>query len=196
MFKSISKTFLVGLITILPVVLTIYLLYWFAVTSERVMGGALQWILPNILYFPGMGIVAGLLLAFFVGLLMNTMVVRKLFSFGEQILFRVPLVKTVYGAIRDLFDFFSPKKESLGKVVIVKWNNTELIGFVTEDNPSSLPSPFRDRELVPVYIPMSYMVGGFTVMISPEELKPCDMPVDQALRFAMTAGITGRESQT
>ena len=110
MFKSISKTLLTGFITLLPVVLTIYLLYWLAVSSENVMGRALRWLLPDATYFPGLGMFAGLLVVFLVGLLMKAILIRKLFTFGEQILYRLPLIKTVYRAIRDLFDFFSPKK--------------------------------------------------------------------------------------
>ncbi|NNE64046.1 MAG: DUF502 domain-containing protein [Gammaproteobacteria bacterium] len=194
MFRSIGKTLLVGFITILPIVLTLYLLYWLATTSEQVLGNAIQWLLPDIFYFPGQGIVAGLLLIFLVGLLMKMLLVRRLFSYAEKIFFSLPLVKTVYGAIRDLFDFFSPKKQGLGQVVIVNFNDIELIGFVTEENTARLPQPFSNGSRVPVYVPMSYMVGGFTLMIEPSQLKPCDMPVDQAMRFAMTAGITGREN--
>jgi uncharacterized membrane protein len=69
-----------------------------------------------------------------------------------------------------------------------------MIGFITEEDTSRLPQPFLNGSRVPVYIPMSYMVGGFTLMIEPERLKPCDMRVDQAMRFAMTAGITGRKN--
>ena len=60
MFKSISKILLTGFITLLPVILTVYLLYWLAVSSENVMGTALRWILPNATYFPGLGMIAGL----------------------------------------------------------------------------------------------------------------------------------------
>ena len=194
MFKSLGKTLLVGLITVLPIVLTAYLLYWLATTSEQVLGSAIQWLLPDIFYFPGQGIVAGLLLIFLVGLLMKMLLVRRLFSYAEHIFFSLPLVKSVYGAIRDLFDFFSPKKEGIGQVVIVNINNIEVIGFITEEDTSRLPQPFLNGSRVPVYIPMSYMVGGFTLMIEPERLKPCDMRVDQAMRFAMTAGITGRKN--
>lgn len=194
MLKYISKTLLVGIFTILPVILTVYLLYWLATTSEQVLGSALQLVLPSTLYFPGLGIVAGLLLTFVVGLLMKTMLARQMFSLGEQILYRLPLVKTVYRAMRDLFDFFSPKKESPRRVVIVSLNDMEMIGFITEEDTSRLPEPYRGGEQVPVYIPMSYMVGGFTVMIHRSQLKPCNMPMDQAMRFAMTAGITGRKS--
>ncbi len=192
MFKSIGTTLLAGFITLLPVVLTAYLLYWLATTSEQVMGGSLRWLLPNILYFPGLGILAGLMLIYFVGLLMKTVLVRRLFSFGERIIFSLPLVKTVYRAIRDLFDFFSPKKDGLGKVVVVNVNNMEMIGFVTEEDSSRLPAAFKSGDRVPVYIPMSYMIGGFTLLIPRSDLSPCDMPMDEAMRFALTAGIAGK----
>ena len=72
MFKSISKILLTGFITLLPVVLTIYLLYWLAASSENIMGTALHWVLPDEVYFPGLGVLAGLLVVFIVGLLMKS----------------------------------------------------------------------------------------------------------------------------
>ena len=194
MFKIISKTFFTGLITLLPVILTIYLLYWLAVSSEQVMGGALRILLPQASYFPGMGMIAGLILVFLVGLLMKAILVRQLFSFGEQILFQQPLVKTVYRAIRDLFEYFSPKETGDGQVVAVKINGIEMIGFVTQDDPQRLPDSFQDSDSVLVYIPMSYMIGGFTVLIPSKSVRPCNMSREEAMRFVLTAGITGKKS--
>jgi uncharacterized membrane protein len=192
MFKSIGKTILTGFITLLPVILTIYLLYWLAVSSEEVMGTVLQWALPNAVYFPGLGMIAGLLVVFIVGLLMKAILIRQLFSFGEQILYRLPLIKTVYRAIRDLFDFFSPKEENLGQVVAVTYNGMEVIGFITQTNQQRLPESFREQDKVLVYIPMSYMIGGFTVFIPAEHVRPLKMSMEEAMRFALTAGITGK----
>ena len=192
MFKSIGKTILTGFITLLPVILTIYLLYWLAVSSEEVMGTVLQWALPNAVYFPGLGMIAGLVVVLIVGLLMKAILIRQLFSFGEQILYRLPLFKTVYRAIRDLFDFFSPKEENLGQVVAVTYNGMEVIGFVTQTNQQRLPESFRDQDKVLVYIPMSYMIGGFTVFIPDEHVRPLNMSIEEAMRFALTAGITGK----
>jgi len=107
MFKSISKILITGFITLLPVVLTIYLLYWLAVSSEQVLGSALQLVLPQAIYFPGLGMIAGIVLVFIVGLMMNAYMIRQLFALGEQVLYRLPLIKTVYRAFRDFFDFFS-----------------------------------------------------------------------------------------
>ena len=192
MLKSISKILISGFITLLPVVLTIYLLYWLGVSSEQVMGNALKLVLPNAVYFPGMGMIAGLVVVFIVGLMMNAYMVRQLFALGEQLLYRLPLIKTVYRAFRDFFDFFSPKKEQFGQVVAVTVNGMELVGFVTQENPERLPESFRDRDRVLVYLPMSYMVGGYTVLIPRSDLRPLKMSMEEAMRFVLTAGITGK----
>ena len=192
MFKSISRIFITGFITLLPVVLTIYLLYWLAVSSEHVMGNALKFVLPNTIYFPGLGMIAGLVVVFIVGLMMNAYMVRQLFALGEQLLYRLPLIKTVYRAFRDFFDFFSPKKEQFGQVVAVTLNGMELVGFITQEDPQRLPESFRDRNSVLVYLPMSYMVGGYTVLIPRSELRPLKMSMEEAMRFVLTAGITGK----
>ena len=192
MFKYLSKTLLTGFITLLPVILTIYLLYWLGVSSEEVMGSALRDILPENTYFPGLGMFTGVTVVFIVGLLMNAYLVRKLFSFGEQVLYRLPLIKSIYRAFRDFFDFFSPDKEGLGQVVSVTLNGMELVGFVTQEDQQRLPPSFRDRDSVLVYLPMSYMVGGYTILVPRSELRPLDMARDEAMRFILTAGITGK----
>lgn len=194
MFKSISKILLTGFITLLPVILTVYLLYWLAVSSENVMGTALRWVLPNATYFPGLGMIAGLVVVFVVGLLMKAILIRQIFTFGERILYQLPLIKTVYRAMRDLFDFFTPKKEGLGEVVAVTYNGTEMIGFVTQTDEKKLPESFRGQDKVLVYLPMSYMIGGFTVFISREHVRPVKMSMEEAMRFALTAGITGKNA--
>ena len=193
MFKPISKILITGFITLLPVVLTIYLLYWLAVSSEQVMGNALRFVLPETTYFPGLGMIAGLLLVFIVGLMMNAYMVRQLFALGEQLLYRLPLIKTIYRAFRDFFDFFSPKKEQFGQVVAVTFNGVELVGFVTQEDPQRLPESFRERDSVLVYLPMSYMVGGYTILIPRSELRPLKMSMEEAMRFVLTAGITGKD---
>ncbi len=191
MFKYISKTLLSGFITLLPIILTIYLLYWLGISSEKVMGDALRYLLPENLYFPGLGMLTGIIIVFMVGLMMNAYLIRKLFSFGEQVLYRLPLIKPIYRAFRDFFDFFSPDKEGLGQVVSVNLNGMELVGFVTQEDEQRLPPSFRDRDSVLVYLPMSYMVGGYTLLVPRSDIRPLQMSRDEAMRFVLTAGITG-----
>lgn len=193
MFKYLSKTLLTGSITLLPVVLTIYLLYWLAITSEEIMGNAIRYVLPAEFYFPGLGMFIGVVVIFIVGLMMNAYLIRKAFSLGENILYRLPLIKSVYRAFRDFFDFFSPSKEGLGQVVSVTVNGMELIGFVTQENQERLPPSFRDRDSTLVYLPMSYMIGGYTILVPRDELRPLNMTRDEAMRFVLTAGITGKK---
>lgn len=156
------------------------------------MGGALRWILPNAAYFPGMGMIAGLIVVFVVGLLMKAYIVRQAFALWERLLFHLPLVNGVYRALRDLFDFFSPKQKAFGKVVTVNIAGMEAIGFITQDNPSRLPDLFRDRDSVLVYLPMSYMIGGHTLLVPRANIHECKMSMDEAMRFVLTAGIAGK----
>jgi uncharacterized membrane protein len=194
MFKSITTTLITGFITLVPIVLTLYFLYWLGVTSEQVLGAAIQFLLPEVVYFPGLGSIAGLVVIFGVGLLMKAVFIRQIFALGEQLLYHLPIIKTVYRAIRDLLDFFSPKKEGFGGVVIVDFNGKEVIGFITQEDPAKLPESFRDPDSVLVYIPMSYMIGGFTLLIPRKDIRTCNMSMDEAMRFALTAGITGKNA--
>ena len=194
MLKSISKTFLTGLITLLPVVLTIYLLYWLVVTAESALGDMIRLVLPENLYWPGMGSIAGLLIVFLVGLLMHAYIVRRLFAWGEKILYHLPLIKSVYGAIRDFFNYFSPdKKNEFEQVVSVSIGDTgmQVIGFVTQAAPESLPEDFREEDSILVYVPLSYMIGGYAVLMPRSAVRPLDMSMEEAMRFTLTAGVTG-----
>lgn len=195
MLRSISKTFLTGLITILPVVLTIYLLYWLVVSAESALGGLIRLVLPDNLYWPGMGSIAGLVVVFLVGLLMHAYVVQRLFAWGEQLLYHLPFIKSVYRAIRDLFDYFSPDKgKGFEQVVAVSIGDTgmQVIGFVSQAVPERLPEEFREEGSVMVYLPLSYMIGGYAVLMPRSALRPLDMTMEEAMRFTLTAGVTGK----
>ena len=194
MLKSMSKTLLTGFITILPVVLTLYLLYWLAVSAESVLGRLIRLMLPDHWYWPGMGVIAGLAAVFAVGLLMHAYVVQRLFAKGEQILYHLPLIKSVYRAIRDFFEYFSPAREKeFEQVVAVSFGNTgmQVIGFVTQALPEKLPEGFREKDSILVYLPLSYMIGGYAVLVPRSAVRPLDMNMEEAMRFTLTAGVTG-----
>ena len=194
MLRSIGKIVLTGLITLLPVVLTLYLLYWMAISAESALGSLIRLLVPQQMYWPGMGLMAGLAVVFVVGLLMHTYVVRRIFAMGEQIFYHLPLVKSVYPPIRDLFDYFSPStKKEFEQVVAVSIGDTDmqLIGFVTQASPERLPPDFRGDDSVLVYLPLSYMIGGYTVLIPRSAVRPLDMHMEEAMRFTLTAGVTG-----
>ncbi len=199
MLKSMSKTLLTGFITILPVVLTLYLLYWLAVSAESLLGRVIRLILPEQLYWPGMGVFAGLAVVFVVGLLMHAYVVQRLFAKGEQILYHVPLIKSIYRSIRDFFEYFSPNRQKeFGQVVAVRFGDTgmQLIGFVTQALPENMPEDFREKDSVLVYLPLSYMIGGYAVLVPCSAVRPLDMNMEEAMRFTLTAGVTGTRTKS
>ena len=194
MLKSISKTLLTGFVTILPVVLTLYLFYWLAVSAESVLGRLIQLMLPDHLYWPGMGVVAGLAVIFAVGLLMHAYVVQRLFAKGEQVLYHLPLIKTIYRSIRDFLEYFSPTREKeFEQVVAVSFGDSgmQVIGFVTQVLPENMPEDFREKDSILVYLPLSYMIGGYAVLVPRSAVRPLDMNMEEAMRFTLTAGVTG-----
>ena len=193
MLKLINKNILTGLITLLPVILTLYLLYWFVVTTETFLGGVIRALIPEQLYSPGMGVVAGLIFAFFVGLLMQTFIARQILIYIEKLVQRLPLIKSVYLSIRDLLNYFSSeKKKDFEQVVAVTMGETgmQLIGLVTQADMSKMPAGLNEKDNLLVYIPMSYGIGGFAVLVPRSATKPLNMSMEDAMRFTLTAGVT------
>lgn len=198
MIKFITRHILTGLMTILPVLLTFYLLYWFALTAETLLGSLMRLVLPPESYRPGMGLVAGLLVAFVMGLLMHAYLVQRLFAMGEQLLYHTPVIKSVYRALRDFLDYFSPRKEKeFEQVVSVTLgdNGMQVIGFVTQHDYEKLPEGFREVQSILVYIPLSYMIGGFAVLVPRSAVRPVAMSMEEAMRFALTAGVTAGKTE-
>jgi uncharacterized membrane protein len=194
MLKFISKHIITGLVAILPVVLTLYLLYWFAISAEAVLGDMIRLWLPVELYRPGMGVVAGLVAAFIVGLLMHAYVVQRLFASGEKLLYNTPVIKSIYPALRDFLNYFSPTtKKEFDQVVAVRLGDTgmQVIGFVTRSDSEGLPEDFREEDSILVYLPLSYMIGGYAVLMPRSAVRPVDMNMEEAMRFTLTAGVTG-----
>lgn len=197
MMRIITRNIITGLITILPVVLTFYLVYWLIASTESLLGSMLRTVLPEGLYLPGMGVVAGLVVAFSAGLLMHALLVQRLFALAEQFFSRLPLIKTVYFAIRDLLDYFSPdRKKEFGQVVAVTFGTTgmQLVGFVTQNDMAQLPADFAQQDSVLVYLPMSYQIGGYAILVPCSAVRPLSMSVEDAMRFILTAGVTGEHS--
>jgi uncharacterized membrane protein len=195
MFRELGKLFLRGLAAVLPLGLTIYIVWWLGSSAESAMGAVIRYILPEGSYWPGMGLVAGVGLVLGAGVLTQAWLVRRLFKFGEDLLNKIPLVKTLYGSVRDLMNFFAgPEKTGIEQVVMVELTEggPRLLGFVTRDDAAGLPGgaePNADR--VAVYLPMSYQVGGFMAVVPKSSLRPVQMSIEDGMRYAVTAGLSG-----
>lgn len=194
MLKIINRNILTGLITLLPVILTLYLLYWFVLTTETLLGNIIRDVVSEDFYKPGMGVVVGLVVAFLVGLVMQTIIARQVLSYVERLVKKLPLIKSVYLSIRDLLNYFSSgKKEDFEQVVAITIGETglQLIGLVTQADMTKMPVGFNQKDSILVYIPMSYGIGGFAVLVPRSATKSLKMSMEDAMRFTLTAGVTG-----
>ena len=191
--KSIWKTFLKGFVTILPLFITLYVVFWTIVYAESLVGGLLKMILPSRFYIHGMGIAGGLFLLYALGLLMEKQVViQKLSHFAEEQLNRIPVIKTLYGSVKNLINFATAKEEhEIRKVVLVALaDDFRLIGFVTGDAVGQLGfAPDKEEKIVAVYLPMSYMIGGYMVYLPQSRITPLDMSFEEATQIVLTAGM-------
>jgi uncharacterized membrane protein len=191
--KQIGGILLKGLVTILPIGLTIYFIYWLGVTTESLLSKPMKLVIDDANYWPGMGLVTGFVILFLVGLAVNAFVVRRVLGMGEELLLRVPVVKTVYSAIRDMTRLVNTdkKKGDLDRVVTLDYGPGKLIGFVTQEHANTLGIGGGD-DMVAVYLPMSYQIGGYTLYVSRSKVHETDLTVEQAMRIVLTGGVRGK----
>jgi len=192
----LGKLFLQGLAVMIPAALTLAILWWFARGAEQVLGGLLTGFLPEGWYVPGMGLLAGVAITMLVGLLTHVILFQRLFALGEAILNRLPLVKSLYSAIKDFMAYFSPdNKAAMNKVVLVQLPGQafELLGFVTREDFSRLPVQLSVDDPVAVYLPFSYQIGGYTLFLPRTCLTPVDMSFEEAMKLVLT-GAVAREN--
>jgi uncharacterized membrane protein len=190
--RKVWHILLKGLAAVLPVALTLYLVYWLGTSIERVLRPTILWVVPESLYLPGMGLATGLVLLFFIGLLVNAWIVQRLLQFGEQLLEKIPLIKSVYGALRDFMGYFSAagQRRDLKQVVLVTLGDTRLLGFITQERVEDLPGVSLQEDVVAVYLPMSYQIGGYTLYVPRSSLQPVDLSIEEAMRRILTAGLS------
>jgi len=188
--SQIGHILLKGLVAILPIGLTIYLIYWLGITTETVLSGPIRWFIPQESYIPGMGLAAGFVVLFIAGLLVNAYIVRRSMNVVEALVLRVPVVKTVYGALRDVTRLVNTdgRKGDLERVVMVDIGPGRVMGFVTQEH-ASLPGACSGEDLVAVYLPMSYQIGGYTLYLPRSRIEPIDLSVEAAMRIVLTGGL-------
>jgi uncharacterized membrane protein len=189
--KPLTNILMKGLAAVLPIGLTLYVIWWLASTAEKVMSGLLRLVVRPDQYRPGMGILAGLLLLFAIGSVVNAYFVRRLMAFWDDFLERIPLVKTVYSAFRDIARLLSSgdSRHDLQGVVVFRVGEARLLGFVTRDDLPELEKQAGGVDLVAVYFPLSYMLGGVTLYVPKHAVEPVDMSVEAAMRLAITGGM-------
>ena len=182
-------TFVNGLIVVTPVIVTCYIvgtaLWWLDVRLRQALGHVLG------TSYPGLGIAVGMVGIYAVGLLTRTWLFRILMRTGERALARIPLVKSLYSAIRDLLQFLGGSNSaSRGRPAVLSLKNgaAKMLCIRTQQEARSFIPDGED--LVPAYLPMSFQIGGFTVYVPREAVQEIEgMTVEELLKVAMTAGI-------
>ncbi len=194
--NTLGKLFLKGLVVVIPVALTLAILWWLARGAEQILGGLLMRFLPSGWYIPGMGVVSAVAMTILIGLLTHVILFQKLFALGDAILQRLPLVKTIYSALKDFIGYLSPdSKMAMSKVVLVKvpGQQFEQMGFVTREDFSRLPLELTVDEPIAVYLPMSYQIGGYTLFLPRSCLTPVDMSFEEGMKLVLTGAVSREE---
>jgi len=202
--KKQIQILLAGMLIVIPFAVTIGIIWW---AASRL--GEAGFALARLLNFNGqvekefewvMAIVGAILLLgliYVIGLLTKLYLFRRLLALAERLFSRVPGVKTIYESVRDLLRMFGgggPNR--MGKVVVYRPNGGDaaVLALLTNANPTAMGKVAPDADMVALYVPMGFMIGGPVVYVPRSHVQEIDMTAEQALRLAATADITSTSS--
>lgn len=189
--RFLVTLFLRGLATILPLALTGYLVWAAVVAGETLLRNLVVQFIPETDYRAGMGFALSIALVLLIGLVMYSFLARQVYARMTALLERIPVIKTVYGLIADVVRLVgSADERPFRRVVLVTVAGTEVVGFVTRDDFADIPEVGGGK--VAVYLPMSYQLGGFTILVPRDAVRDVAMSVEDALRFCVTAAVARR----
>jgi len=174
--KTLGKYFLRGILILLPVAATLYIVFWILSILDR-LG---NFFLP--LKIPGMGILLTLILVLLIGYAGSFYFSEKLLEKFENMLLKAPVVGKLYTAIKDTLHSLIGEKRSFNKVVMVEWGDYKSLAFLTKEE------CFLEGHLV-VYIPLAFQVAGLTLVVPKDNVTEVNMDPEEALRFMISAGI-------
>lgn len=197
MITKIKKIFISGLITFLPLAVTIYIVLACVSVIENILGRLIQSLLPEGFYFPGYGFFATLLLIFIFGLLVNNLITAAIIKKMQAKLTEIPIIKAVYSPLRDLINLFSKSQNgnSPQKVVLARISeHVSALGLVTREDFEDLHISQIPKDVIAVLFPMSYGLGGYTLLIHKDSLQPINMTVEKAMSLAVTGWIKTDQS--
>ena len=183
--KTFFNYFLRGLLFIFPIFATFYvvvqLINWIDNSFSSLFD---QWLPINI---PGLGVITALIVITLLGFIVSRAISRPLFTYFEQLLARIPLVKIIYTALKDFIEAFVGDKKKFNRPVIVTLTDgVDRLGFITEPDLSFLGLPDR----VAVYCPHSYNFSGNLFLVDPVRISPVNINPSDAMKFAVSAGVT------
>jgi uncharacterized membrane protein len=192
--KSILKNFINGILTIVPIILVIYVIYKTFLFLDGILGNTLKPYLKED-YIPGIGLLTTILLITVLGWLSTKYISGKIIHLIDILLDKIPVVKTIYSVIKDTVQSFLGEKKSFSKVALVFIPGTEMrsMGFITSEQLEDFYSPLKDH--VAVYIPQTFQVAGFTFLIPKEQVEIIDVKPEEAMKFILSGGMTSSSKQ-
>lgn len=194
--KILSQYFFRGLITFLPLAITIAVLVMFITWAER---SAMNLVRPLIgdFYLPGLGIALGVLVILALGFLVSQRFTSRLLSLVELPFTNLPVIKSVYSSLKNFADYFAPHEDGGQQVVLLQIPGQEInmVGLVTRQSMRGLPLPLGDLDKVAVYLPMGYMIGGYTVFVPRAWATPLNISVEEAMRQALVAFMASSQAK-
>ena len=191
----IKNYFLTGLLVILPVFVTVYVI-WFLI---RVMDVVLKYIPPKYLpetylpfQIPGLGLILVIILIFAVGLLTRNLAGRRVVHIWENMVDRIPLVRIIYSGVKQLLEaFFIQKNQAFKRVALLEYprRGTYVIGFITGESKGEVQSK-TNKNMINVFVPTTpNPTSGFYILIPEDELIVLDMTVEDAFKLIISGGI-------
>ena len=179
--KRLSQYFLRGLLFLVPLVVTIYVIYWVFVRIDGVLNFPV----------PGLGFIVTIVFITLVGFGASNFLTRNLVGLVDKIFARLPLVKMIYTAIKDLVNAFVGDKKSFNRpvqVVINKESNLRVIGFATRDSLDSIGI----SDSMAVYLPQSYNFAGNLIIVDREQVIPISADPGEVMKLILSGGVSSK----
>ncbi len=184
--RTIVKYFLRGLLICVPILVTVFILLWAFTGLDKIFRGMLGMLGIKI---PGIGILATISAIFLIGLLASNFMGRKLFGLVEKIFTKLPLVKLLYGSIKDIVEAFAGEEKKFDKPVIASLGQSgaKVMGFVTNQTLENIGM----TDYVAVYLPQSYNFAGNVLLFKKESIQSLDIDSSKAMSFIVSGGVSG-----
>lgn len=187
--KYLRRQFLTGLVVIAPTAITGYIVWKIFVSIDSLIE-PLQKRFP-LIDIPGIGFVIVLLFILVTGVLASNLIGRRVFELGERLLNRLPLVRRIYFALKEISEaLFADKRTAFQRVVLIRYPHEKsyAIAFLTRSGVAYFDAIAGDS-MVNVFLPTTpNPTSGFMLMIPKREVIPLDLPVEEAMKIVISGG--------
>ncbi|MGE6752373.1 DUF502 domain-containing protein [Rossellomorea sp. NPDC071047] len=192
--KWFLKSFVNGVLTIVPIGLVTYVVYKMFLFLDGLLGNVLKPYLDEN-YIPGIGLLATIVLLTVLGWLSTKFFTGTIIRIVDILLQKIPFVKTIYSVIKDTIHSFVGEKKSFSKVALVKMPGTTMkcLGFITAENLADLHNDLQDH--LGVYVPQTFQVAGVTFLIPKSDIEILDIKSEEAMKFILSGGMTTKKEK-